>query len=349
MVAVPEEFDRDFEQAYRAHFPLLHRRSRRWLPPDEAEDAVQETFLRAWAKDSHRAPDVPWLLTVLKNLAIDRSRRKSAEPVGDMAILDTPLEDGPDAQVVALEDRRAVRRALEGLTEAQRAAINLREWAGMTHQEIADSLGTTVPSVESLLVRGRRRLRGALEKVMAVALWPATGMWRKLRQVPEAAAAAQAAPAATAALTHTVAQLATAAVVLVAGVAGGVGNGGDGHRGMGGADHGGAAVSGSEADRAAALVTIRGGSGGGSGGSTMTTGGSQAPGGSASGTSSTQALPAPGPGGNEKTAEAPGVIPPKDGSGPGGETPTHPQGDPPTNDPEVPTLGIDNVAPAATA
>ena len=340
MAAVPEEFDQTFEQAYRAHFPLLHRRSRRWLPADEAEDLVQEAFLRAWAHHPGRAPEIPWLLTVIRNLAIDRSRRKHADPVADMELLDTPHEDGPDAQVVALEERRAVRRALKHLTESQRRALGLREWAGMSNRQIAESLGTTVPSVESLLVRGRRRLRGALEKVMAVALWPASGLWRRLRHLPEAGMAATSAPAAGA-ISHTVAQLATAAAVIVAGVATGSG-GGSSDRPI----RPGSATPGisSEADRAAAFVAItERESGGGDGGSTSGTSGTT----SSTGGEQTTSGDTPGKNRPSNDFSTPDTPPPSK-DGPGGETPTHPGGESPAEDPEVPTVPLDTTTTGVT-
>lgn len=228
MAAVPEEFERDFERAYRAHYPMLQRRSRRWLPAGEAEDAVQETFLRAWAHHHGRDPGVPWLLTVLRNLAIDRARRKVAEPVADVEALDSPDDEGPAEKVIRLEDRRAVREAMGKLTDAQRKALRLREWNGLSHEQIATSLGTSVASVESLLVRGRRRLRSVLESAMGLALWPAASLWRRFRHLPGGVeSAAVAAPAAATALSTTVAQLATAAAVLLAGFASAPGRGGD--------------------------------------------------------------------------------------------------------------------------
>lgn len=346
MAAVPEEFDQTFEQAYRAHFPMLHRRSRRWLPADEAEDLVQEAFLRAWARHPGKAPEIPWLLTVIRNLAIDRSRRKSATPVGDMEILDTPHEDGPDAQVVALEERRAVRRAMKNLTESQRQALGLREWAGMTNQQIAESLGTTVPSVESLLLRGRRRLRGALEKVMALALWPASGLWRRLRHLPEASMAATASPAAAGVLTQTVAQLATAAAVIVAGVATGTGGGDRSDRPVrDGSDT--PAVS-SEADRAAAFVTRNDGHGGGAGSRTTGTGGTGGTTSSSGGEETTASEPTTDPK-DRPQGEGPSIgapQPPKEPT-PDGETPTHP-GEPPAEDPELPAPPLDTTTTGAT-
>ena len=216
MAAIPE-LDRSLESTYRAHYPALIRRARRWLPPSEAEDLVQETFLRAWMHHGESSPGIPWLMTVLRNLAIDRSRRIHPDLTDDPASLEAG--DGVDEtaeKVVALEDRRRVRDALASLTAQQRAVITLREWAGMTQQEIADSLGTTVPSVESLLLRGRRRLKKALTHAMAAVLWPTSELWRKMKGI---AAPVAGGPGAVSGWSSAVASLATAATVVAAGAA----------------------------------------------------------------------------------------------------------------------------------
>lgn len=216
MSAIPEQLHGDLEASYRAHYPRLHRRARRWLPPEEAEDLVQETFLRAWRHHGGNDPGVPWLMTVLRNLAIDRSRRIHPLLTDDPLTLDGEAEGGePSDTIVAFEDRRRVREALQQLTGGQRAAITLREWGGLSQREIAASLGTTEHSVESLLQRGRRRLRSILHGAMGLVLWPTGNLWRRLRgtSVPESAAATGHAWSAP------LANLATAATVIVAGAA----------------------------------------------------------------------------------------------------------------------------------
>ncbi|MDQ3991487.1 MAG: sigma-70 family RNA polymerase sigma factor, partial [Actinomycetota bacterium] len=195
MVAVPEQLAGDFEQAYQAYYPMLLRRSRRWLPAGEVEDAVQETFLRAWSHHRGADPGAAWLLTVLRNIAIDRSRKKTAEPVADLTAYERPRgETSLDDDVIRLDERRTVRTAIANLTEGQREALRLREWEGMSQEQIANALGTTVPSVESLLVRGRRSLRRMLDHAMGVAVWPVAVAWKKLRGLPPGAHAAAASP-----------------------------------------------------------------------------------------------------------------------------------------------------------
>lgn len=227
MGAVPEQFERDFEGAYRAHYAVLSRRSRRYLPPEEAEEAVQETFLRAWARFQGRDPGMPWLFTVLQNLIIDRSRKKGALPVPDIQVLDTSIPDEPAESVVSIEERRTVREALSDLTVEQQEAMRLREWEGLSYAEIAEKMGASVASVESLLQRGRRRLRSLLDGAFGWVMWPVAGLWRRVRGTPESATATHAAPVVPG-LVQAVAGLAAAAVVVAVGVAGGGGSSGQG-------------------------------------------------------------------------------------------------------------------------
>lgn len=252
MEVVPDPAARDLERAYRANYALLRRRSTRFLPIDEAEDAVQETFLRALARHEGRDPGVPWLLTVLRNLIIDRSRKHQALPVADIRVLDTATSDEPAETVVALDERRKVRKALAGLTPDQQQAMKLREWDGLSYQEIARRMGTTVPAVESLIQRGRRRLRTLLDGVCGGLLWPVAAMWRRIRGVSGSGVATAAAPAASG-IAAAVAGVTVAAAVVAAGFGafggGGRSGGSDAAPGGAGTDGRGAVALAAAADR----------------------------------------------------------------------------------------------------
>ncbi|HEX9824618.1 MAG TPA: sigma-70 family RNA polymerase sigma factor [Actinomycetota bacterium] len=215
MVAVPEDLQHDLDSAYRAHFPTLYRRARRWLPADEAEDLVQETFLRAWRHHGGRDPGIAWLMTVLRNLAIDRSRRIKPDLVEDITTVERETADDTADTVVALEDRRRIRDAVRSLTDSQQQALHMKEWMGLSQEEIARTLGTTVPAVESLLLRGRRRLRVLLEGAMGVAVWPVAFVWRRVRISEQMVATSGAGQAAASAYAGTLATVATAAIIAV--------------------------------------------------------------------------------------------------------------------------------------
>jgi RNA polymerase sigma-70 factor, ECF subfamily len=136
----------------------------------EAEDVVQETFLRL---DGHAVLDRPddevaaWLRRVCLNTAFNRLRglrRATArlDRAGRAERADDEADEGggPLLDVLRAEQQRAVRRALATLPERQRACLLLRH-AGYSYAEIAATLDLAVGSVGVLLARGERAFREA--------------------------------------------------------------------------------------------------------------------------------------------------------------------------------------------
>jgi RNA polymerase sigma-70 factor (ECF subfamily) len=138
----------------------------------DAEELVQEAFLRTWKK----APDwtdrnatagaqfTTWFTRVLVNLCIDRRRRPGLSPLEAAAEIEAPDPGGYD--VVARNQTSArVLAALAELPERQRAALTLCHWDGRTNIEAAAILDVSVGALESLLVRARRTLRETLADI----------------------------------------------------------------------------------------------------------------------------------------------------------------------------------------
>ncbi len=132
---------------------------------EEAEDVCQEAFLRAFREaPRYRASGRfrSWLFRIAGNLARSRLRRRriirwlrfdqSAHE------LPSPIA-GPDVSRDREETRRLVRQSLEHLPVRQRQAIVMRRYHEMSYQDIAGSMQTTVPAVESLIQRGMASLR----------------------------------------------------------------------------------------------------------------------------------------------------------------------------------------------
>ena len=153
----------------------------------EAEDAVQDTFLRAWRSSGTfegRAAFRSWLYQIATNVCLDmlngRQRRARPMDLGPAQTADTPLgprlretnwiEPVPDARVLpedadpahAAELRESVRlafvAALQHLAPKQRAVLILKDVLGWRASEIAELLGTTVAAVNSALQRARATL-----------------------------------------------------------------------------------------------------------------------------------------------------------------------------------------------
>jgi RNA polymerase sigma factor (sigma-70 family) len=134
--------------------------------PEEAEDAVQATYLnacRSLKQGFVPRADSAWLLKVAQNVCITRLR-SSGRRARLEALHDTEMIE----ETVAAPDRRAdeligLPEALATLPEQQRQAILLREWQGLSYREVAAKLRLTQAAVETLIFRARRSLAAALE------------------------------------------------------------------------------------------------------------------------------------------------------------------------------------------
>jgi RNA polymerase sigma-70 factor, ECF subfamily len=155
----------EFLRAAMGAMDLVFNLSRRLTNSrQDAEDLVQETYLRAfsaWA--DHRRPKrvEPWLATICLNLARSRFRargRMPAEiPLQDWMPDQRPSDD-PEDQAVERIERDELYRSIRELPEEQGIAITLVDLVGMSTFEAAEAMGTPRGTVLSRLHRGRRAL-----------------------------------------------------------------------------------------------------------------------------------------------------------------------------------------------
>lgn len=136
-----------------------------------AEDAVQDTFLRLWERADRwrpgRARLETWLYRVASNACLDRHRR--ARRLAPAIDVDERADDAPSAteQMAGEDRRRLVDDAMRALPERQRIAMTLCHFQELSNAEIAETMEISIDAVESLLARGRRAMRAALESVRA--------------------------------------------------------------------------------------------------------------------------------------------------------------------------------------
>ena len=131
----------------------------------DAEDALQDVFLRAYG--ALRASERPislraWLYRVAHNRCIDQLRRPVPAAAEIFEVSRSPLHD-PLAEAERRDDLRRLIEDVRRLPEGQRSALLMREMEGLSYEELAAALETTVPAIKSLLVRARIGLVEAAE------------------------------------------------------------------------------------------------------------------------------------------------------------------------------------------
>lgn len=155
-----------FRELFGRYAPMLLRiLGRDFHPPDEVGDLVQQTFLQVHrARHDFRldASFRPWVLTIALNLKRQelRRRRRRPPPVDSIAP-DHPIA-GQNGDPERHANARAVREALLRLPEAQRDAIQLHWFEGLTFGEIAHVLGVKESALKVRAHRGYARLREIL-------------------------------------------------------------------------------------------------------------------------------------------------------------------------------------------
>ncbi|TAK23232.1 MAG: sigma-70 family RNA polymerase sigma factor [Chloroflexota bacterium] len=160
-----------YERYGRAAYSLALRITR---DPAVAEEVVQEVFLKVWRHperyDPTRSPFSTWFLSVTHHRAIDEVRARrlvvppSPERDKEMAVV---IDDTVNLESLSWlrEQRTTIRVALNDLPSAQRDAIELAYFGGLTQREISDRIGEPLGTVKTRMRLALRKLRGALESL----------------------------------------------------------------------------------------------------------------------------------------------------------------------------------------
>jgi RNA polymerase sigma-70 factor (ECF subfamily) len=163
-----------FSQLYEQSNALLFSLAFRILGDREsAADLLQDVYLEIWRKrmryDADRGSPMAWMVTMTRSRAIDRLRSRTAKGHG----VTDPIENSPAAQLAdgnpgpletsaGNETRSLVGRALAELPEAQRKAIELAFYRGLSHSEIATQLNEPLGTIKTRIKLGMDKLRTVL-------------------------------------------------------------------------------------------------------------------------------------------------------------------------------------------
>lgn len=161
--AIAEIYDRHAGVAYGLALKIVHDER-------EAEDVVHDAFVaiveRAEQYRSERGTVVAWLVTTVRNLALDRARRRvrRAQITND-ELCHEPLPEvvDPETTSVAEGEHRVVREALARLPKAQRLTLETAFFEGLSYPEIAERDGVPLGTVKSRAARALAALREVLE------------------------------------------------------------------------------------------------------------------------------------------------------------------------------------------
>ncbi len=156
-----------FEAATLPHLDRAYALARGILADEhEAQDAVQEAYLRAWRHFGGFRGDNPggWLLAIVRNVALTQRRRlarQRAEPLEHAEAVASP-DDDPEAALIRAAGRARVQAAVDGLAPEFREVILLREMRGLSYRELAATIGVPEGTIMSRLARARQQLRRVL-------------------------------------------------------------------------------------------------------------------------------------------------------------------------------------------
>ena len=157
-----------FDTLVQEHTPLAYTVALRVVgDASVAEDVVQESFLSVWRQaesfDSRRGSLRTWLLTVVRNRAIDRIRAERSRPTSSAADLDSmtwlPGDADVWADVARSLDGEEIRSSLRRLPDEQRATIELAYFGGLTHLEIAQKMSVPLGTVKGRMRIGLQKMR----------------------------------------------------------------------------------------------------------------------------------------------------------------------------------------------
>ncbi len=162
--ALKEIFEKYHKKVYRIAYGVVRQR-------EEALDIVQEVFVKLFYSIKNfkgRSQFYTYLYRMTMNTAIDHTRKTGKQPVSSLDEEGSfepsdGAEKGPERILLQKELEERVKRAMGKLPAEQRAALIFRDVEGLSYQEIADAMGSSIGTVMSRLHYGRKRLQELLK------------------------------------------------------------------------------------------------------------------------------------------------------------------------------------------
>ncbi len=166
------------EGKHEAFAEIVNRHSKRFYSigyrflfnKDDAEDIVQEAFLKLWEKrlswdQSKEAKFTTWFYKVVVNLCIDHNRKKKPVPLSeDMQLVDK--QQGQEGLLHEKQKQAVLDRFIQELPERQQLSLNLCFYEGLSNQEAAEIIGVNLKALQSLIMRAKMTLKGKMKQYL---------------------------------------------------------------------------------------------------------------------------------------------------------------------------------------
>lgn len=185
MAGIQHQDEKALELLLQRHRPLLRTIVGRVVNNDaDVDDLVQEVFVEIWHQATHydraKGKALGWIVTLARRRAIDRVRKKLAyQRAQDRLVAETEkfddagMQQGADEDAIAADRNVILRQVIERLPEAQREAIQLAYYRGLSQREIAKLTGTPLGTIKTRLELAVRKVRSAVLSLGGASEWTA--------------------------------------------------------------------------------------------------------------------------------------------------------------------------------
>lgn len=187
MAGVQHQDEKALELLLHRHRPLLRTIVGRVVNNDaDVDDLVQEVFVEIWHQaanyDRAKGKALGWIVTLARRRAIDRVRRKLAYQRAQDRLLeetqkgsDGAMQHGADEDAIATDRSVILQKVIERLPDAQREALQLAYYRGLSQREIAKLTGTPLGTIKTRLELAARKVRSAILSMGGANEWMAMG------------------------------------------------------------------------------------------------------------------------------------------------------------------------------
>ncbi|MBQ4483430.1 MAG: sigma-70 family RNA polymerase sigma factor [Prevotella sp.] len=163
---------RDFKQRLLPFYKLLYRVAYRLTGnAQDAEDLLQDTYLKLWQKRDELADEAvtqAYLVTLMRNLFLDQRRRKRIDTSADIDKTEPPDEQSLDRQIDTRDEAETMELLIRQLPERDGNIVQMHLVEGRTYDEIEQNTGLSQGNIRIIVMRARQKLKQQFQKLTTI-------------------------------------------------------------------------------------------------------------------------------------------------------------------------------------